>query len=413
VTQQAVSKKRSAKKKRSFNPLDLPESTIRAPEEEESQDVFWDRLQFNVKVLAATCVTLNSRATYSTAWEHWLTFCAHLQADTSLITPFPRWNAASSVHTYQVTMIVSFIAYLESKRPALRPGTVDNYISGLRHCLMQVNVDRSVFKAQIITQCRASLNIRQRIEYAKHEVEALPFLAEWFITLRRIKSCTNTRIFMVIVALQFAFVCLLRFSELCVTAEDHFIRACDVHFVVQHSSSPEGLWVLPEDAYSFPLSDLIGMSVKIRSAKNDQGGRGYRYYYERCSTLSRDATFDLVADMFTLACLTRPQGAAAFFSHNSYLLSEYMINKTIRDVVREVGEDSTRYSSHSMRIGGATLLAAAHFPDYIIQNMGRWKSLAFLHYLHWAPSMMSKALDALTDSSIFTLRDLRRMHAGA
>jgi len=66
-----------------------------------------------------------------------------------------------------------------------------------------------------------------------------------------------------------------------------------------------------------------------------------------------------------------------------------------------------------MRIGVASLLAAAHFPDYVIQNMGRWKSLAFLHYLHWAPSMMSKTLEALTDCSIFTLRDLQKMHAGA
>jgi hypothetical protein len=178
-------------------------------------------------------------------------------------------------------MIVSFVAYLESKRPALQPGTVDNYISGLRHCLMQLNVDKHVFKAQIITQCRASLNIRQRIEHAKHEVESLPFVAEWFITLRRIKSCKQVRIFMVVVALQLAFVCLLRFSELCVTAEDHFIRACDVHFVVRHPDHPDGLWILPENAYSFSLSDVLAMSIKMRSAKNDQGGRGYRYYYER------------------------------------------------------------------------------------------------------------------------------------
>ena len=74
--------------------------------------------------------------------------------------------------------------------------------------------------------------------------------------------------------------------------------------------------------------------------------------------------------MFTLVCVTRPRGKAAFFSHNDYLLTEYMVNKTIREVVREIGEDSSRYSSHSIRIGGATLLAAAHFPDYIIQNMG-------------------------------------------
>jgi hypothetical protein len=39
--------------------------------------------------------------------------------------------------------------------------------------------------------------------------------------------------------------------------------------------------------------------------------------------------------------------------------------------------DPTRISSHSLRIGGASALAAAGVPDYIILDMGRWKSLVF------------------------------------
>jgi len=44
--------------------------------------------------------------------------------------------------------------------------------------------------------------------------------------------------------------------------------------------------------------------------------------------------------------------------------------------------------------------------------MGRWKSLAFLHYLPWAPSMMRTAMSALIDMSIFTFEDLGKMNAG-
>jgi len=89
------------------------------------------------------------------------------------------------------------------------------------------------------------------------------------------------------------------------------------------------------------------------------------------------------------------------------------MNDIVKTVAREMGQDPERYSSHSFRIGGATVLAAANFPDYVIQNMGRWKSLAFLHYLHWAPSMMRSAMGVLTDPSIFTLCDLQKMNAGA
>jgi hypothetical protein len=84
----------------------------------------------------------------------------------------------------------------------------------------------------------------------------------------------------------------------------------------------------------------------------------------------------------------------------------------VKKVAVEMGQDPERYSSHSLRIGGATVLAAANFPDYVIQNMGRWKSLAFLHYLHWATSMMRSAMKVLVDTSVFTLRDLQNMNAG-
>jgi hypothetical protein len=122
--------------------------------------------------------------------------------------------------------------------------------------------------------------------------------------------------------------------------------------------------------------------------------------------------FDLVLDMFRLAQLTKPVGTAAFFSYQGWNLPYYKFNEVIKQVARESGADPSRYSCHSLRIGGATVLAAANFPDYIIQNMGRWKSLAFLHYLHWAPSMMRSAMVALTDMSILTFSDLGKMNAG-
>ena len=42
--------------------------------------------------------------------------------------------------------------------------------------------------------------------------------------------------------------------------------------------------------------------------------------------------------------------------------------------------DSSRFSGHSFRIGGATSLARRGVPDYIIKMLGRWKSKAFRVY---------------------------------
>lgn len=406
-----VAKKKSSRQARAFNPKGLPFVTQPEPVESESASALWTRLQGNWQVLSASCVSVGSRVTYKTAWTHWECLCARLQADVSLKAPFALWDPHSSCHPYEVTMVVSFIAYLQSKRPVILPGTVDNYVSGLRHCLMQLNVSELVFKAPVVVQCRAALNIQHRIENPENEAKTLPFLAEWFPTLRRLLNMCDIKCFMLVVAFQLAFVCLLRSSEVVVTADDHFLRACDVSFELR-ATNADNIWVAPVEAAQYDEDLLEGITIKIRSAKNDQGGRGYKYYFARNRELSSTAAFDLVVDMFRLARLTQPVGLQAFFSYQGWALPYYRFNEVIKLVARESAADPSRYSCHSLRIGGATILAAANFPDYIIQNMGRWKSLAFLHYLHWAPSMMRSAMSALTDMSIFTFSDLGKMNAG-
>ncbi|MEO2151204.1 MAG: hypothetical protein ABGW50_00895 [Thermococcus sp.] len=47
-------------------------------------------------------------------------------------------------------------------------------------------------------------------------------------------------------------------------------------------------------------------------------------------------------------------------------------------------------NTHSFRIGGASALAAAGVPAYVIQTLGRWSSDSFLRYLRTsAPSLRS------------------------
>ena len=415
----AVGKKKDAQQKRAFNPKGLEFETVPEPVDGESAEVFWERLQGNWQILASNCVSMSSRVTYHTAWKHWETFCCRINAPVTLAMTFPGWRPESSIHPYDVTMIVSFIAYLQSRViPKLKPGTVDNYVTGLRHCLTQCGLDEKVFKVQVIRQCRAALNIQHRIENPENEENTLPFLAEWFPVLRRLVSLVDVKSFMLVVACQLAFVCLMRYSEVILTADDHFVRACDVKFCMRDINGGESdFWISPDQAYLYSDELLKGKSIRVRSAKNDQGGRGYKYYFERDAGLSSTAAFDLVLDMFKLAQVTRPQGDEAFFSmperSGRYRLPYYRMNEVVKRVAVEMGQDPNRYSSHSFRIGGATVLAAANFPDYVIQNMGRWKSLAFLHYLHWAPSMMRAAMTVLTDVSVFTLRDLQKMNAGA
>ena len=65
-----------------------------------------------------------------------------------------------------------------------------------------------------------------------------------------------------------------------------------------------------------------------------------------------------------------------------------------------------------MRIGGASILAAAGVPDYIIQLAGRWKSLAFLQHIRLADIAYKKAINALTNKDLLTVDHLRKIVPG-
>ena len=78
-----------------------------------------------------------------------------------------------------------------------------------------------------------------------------------------------------------------------------------------------------------------------------------------------------------------------------------------------MGLDPTKFRTHSLRIGGASMLAAAGVPDYVIQTQGRWKSLAFLEYIRVAKRSFDAALAAICNTDGLTVCDVKRMSATA
>ncbi|DBA01418.1 TPA: hypothetical protein N0F65_007315 [Lagenidium giganteum] len=50
-----------------------------------------------------------------------------------------------------------------------------------------------------------------------------------------------------------------------------------------------------------------------------------------------------------------------------------------------MGRDRARYSTHSLRSGGATALLAAGTPDLAIKTLGIWRSNAVDRYVHFLP----------------------------
>ena len=86
------------------------------------------------------------------------------------------------------------------------------------------------------------------------------------------------------------------------------------------------------------------------------------------------------------------------------------VNDILREMAIHFSLNPTRVFSHSLRIGGASALAAAGVPDYIILDIGRWKSLAFLAYVRCTIKMFEIARYALSRNNLITLDKIRLMH---
>lgn len=71
--------------------------------------------------------------------------------------------------------------------------------------------------------------------------------------------------------------------------------------------------------------------------------------------------------------------------------------KVIKHCCARIGLDSTRYSGHSLRAGGATDLFVARVPYYIIKRMGRWKSDAAMLYYRDDEDIRDAVTEAFTN----------------
>ena len=56
-------------------------------------------------------------------------------------------------------------------------------------------------------------------------------------------------------------------------------------------------------------------------------------------------------------------------------------------------------SSHSFRIGAATIAAAAGFPRWLIQALGRWSSNCYKEYIRIPQTTLCNVSDALAHTN--------------
>ena len=76
-------------------------------------------------------------------------------------------------------------------------------------------------------------------------------------------------------------------------------------------------------------------------------------------------------------------------------LSRAAVINTVRQLLKQAGIHHPHYSSHSFCIGAATTTAAAGLPAWLIKNLGRWSSNAYITYIHQQLALKSRIYELL------------------
>ena len=386
--------------------------------------------------LYETSVLPSTRVTYSTGEKMWLTVMAAIGTDPYMRIQNPAWIAGEMIFagtsiTWRETCVLAFLAATREAPRALTPKAAFNYLSAARKFLQNGGVDTTFLEnSQYIRNTKASMQIAFRLQTGITDKDTLrlPVSGDMITGHHNaVKGTGNYTILdlAVFTAEILAYTTLSRVSEYLETrardtvnargARDtvnargaHTLRSNDVMFEFS-----DGAILAAHDVAGRQFAKVVGCLVNIRTAKNDKTGRGHRYYFTK-STPGDQTMYCITWVLWNYAQRARPaEGRSLFYIPAlKWTLRPTYLNKRLRAMARMYGLDETRVSSHSLRIGGATALAAAGLHEYEIKQMGGWKSDVFLEYARNTTQMFARARTALARKGATTIQTTKRLHPG-
>ena len=117
--------------------------------------------------------------------------------------------------------------------------------------------------------------------------------------------------------------------------------------------------------------------LQIKASKTDQRGHGQTILLG--CTNSSTCPISLIEQYLEASHHPSPHLPLFHFADGK-LLMRYSLATSLKECIIAVGENPKHFSTHSIRIGGATAAAAAGITPSIIQELGRWRSNCFRQY---------------------------------
>ena len=329
---------------------------------------------------ASSYVQDSSQNSYQTGWNHYLKFCLSFDIDPYLKvinTNIP----INTMFSYKINILLMFQQSLAIFQKA-KPSTISNYMSGVKYNFNSLLIPTNEFDDDIFRRVRQSLTIQYKSVYGlEHRSKRRPFTMDMILQGQNIISTHDTTEYLAFNAILIGFFLLLRSSELVLTNADHHLLSQHVIFLFEDDNDIK-------EVPSYEIKPLMhygtlkGVTIFIRSQKNDPMGVGTKYHLQT-EPISPTYDIDLSTELLKCSRRNQPLQNKPFLSNSSEntSLSYDQYLKTCKRIAQFCKFDPNLFGTHSVRIGGATTLAAAEVPNHYIQKMGGWKSITFLEYI--------------------------------
>ena len=364
----------------------------------------------------------SSRKTYGTGIRRWLEFVKIFGTDPLMQVIHPEFMVQQSdldaaIRTsWQEACIMGYLEWLQCPPHKIAPKTAFGYLCAVRYYLIGFGVDlKSMSQLSIAKQKQGLLNDFLMDEAnSEANTRTIPLSVDIIQGERptSYRSCQDLAFY---TAMSLGFTILSRVSNyLPQKSAAYVLNTEHVTFLVRPvmESTCEPFDVSADQIVGIPLDRIVGCSVFLQKSKVDSSGIGKRFPFSRHELCPPHRVYDIVSDLYQYVQAVQPIRGQPFFHvpglQWSLVPTEY--NSRLRKVAIKHGLDPNRVHSHSIRIGGATVLAAAGIPDYVIMTMGGWASAVYLQYIRPSLQVFDSAQTALADATVLSASSIRSMH---
>jgi len=328
-----------------------------------------------------------------------------------------EWNDEKSMHPFAITVFMAFLLYLTTVIK-VKPSVAFNYGAGVTWFLRQMGVDTEQWANTIqLRSLKSAMQLSHRLTNPQAEEKTLPFTTEALMFAKhRLYNDGSMTSLGIILEFQTQLLTLARIGEMIYlpgNSRHHHIKANDVEYGIKSERNAKIMIISSTEAHKVKKGEVQEVIITIRDSKSDVEGEGYKFNFKT----DLKGAFNITKDMFNWSRKTKSEPDDPFFSYRktkdtATFITYDQINGGVKETMRHLGFQENRFSTHSLRIGGASALAQAGTPEYVIKKMGKWKSMAFLQYIKISTDIFSKAAEAIADPKTFTLHALRRISTG-